>query len=82
MSLTKNDLGAIKVLIQETFDQKITEKGLATKKDLKELSTKKDLQKIDKKFDKLIGFLDKDYLRVKQDVREIQSHLHLPVSDF
>jgi hypothetical protein len=71
-------------------------KGFATKADLdsikndtngikaviKTLATKKDLQKIDKKFDKLFDFLDRDYLRVKSDVRDIQSHLNLPVSDF
>lgn len=50
--------------------------------DEKKLATKKDLQKIDRKFDKLFNFLDEDYLKVKRDVRNIQSHLHIPVSDF
>lgn len=49
---------------------------------IKTLATKKDLQKIDRKFDKLFNFLDEDYLKVKRDVRNIQSHLHIPVSDF
>jgi hypothetical protein len=105
MNLTKQDLKAFKGLIEETFDNKIKEKGLSTKDDLKSfatkddlnaiksdtnniqeviktLATKKDVQKIDKKFDKLFNFLDKDYLRVKRDVREIESHLNIPVSDF
>ena len=45
-----------------------------------DLATKKDLQKIDKKFDKLFDFIDKDLIKTKRDVREIQSHLHLPIS--
>lgn len=67
MALTKADLKAID--------------GLVAKR-VSKLATKKDLQKLDKKFDGLFNFLDKDYLRVKKDVREIQSHLHLSVSDF
>ncbi len=42
----------------------------------------KRLGKIEKKFDDLFDFLDKKYIEVKRDVRNIQSHLHLPVSDF
>ena len=85
---TKNDL--------KDFATKSDLKDFATKSDLediksdtnnikaviKTLATKKDLQKIDKKFDKLFNFLDEDYLKVKRDVRNIQSHLHIPVSDF
>lgn len=52
------------------------------KETIKTLATKKDLQKINKKFDRFFNFLDKDYIRVKKDVRDIQSHLHIPVSDF
>jgi len=72
------DLTQIKGIIKEV----VREEDLATKSDLKDFATKKDLQKIDKKFDKMIDFLDKDYLRVKRNVRDIQSHLHIPVSNF
>ncbi len=40
------------------------------------------LTKIEKKFDELFDFLDKKYLDVKRDVRNIQNHFHLPVSNF
>ncbi len=42
----------------------------------------KRLGKIEKKFDDLFDFLDKKYIEVKRDAGNIQSHLHLPVSDF
>jgi hypothetical protein len=67
--MNSKDLGQIKQVIKETIKEE-------------DLATRKDLKKIDKKFDKLFDFLDKDYLRVKRDVRDIQSHLNLPVSDF
>lgn len=35
-----------------------------------------------KRFDELFNHLDKKYLEAKRDIRNIQSHLRLPVSDF
>ena len=67
--LTKSDVN----LIGAILDDRLEKKGVATKKDI---------QRIEKKFDKLFDFLDKDYIKVKQDVREIQSTLHIPVSAF
>lgn len=42
----------------------------------------KNIKQIEKKFDELFNFLDKKYLVVKRDVRNVQKHLHLPISDF
>lgn len=83
-NLTVNQLKDVinEVLDSKSFATKSDLKNFATKDDLKTLATKKDLRKIDKKFDKLFNFLDEDYLKVKRDVRNIQSHLHIPVSDF
>jgi len=55
-----------------------------TKDDLRAIRgvVKEELEPFNKKFDKLFNFLDKKYLEVKKDVRVIQNHLHLPVSDF
>ena len=81
--VTKDDLKDFaKKSDLKDFVTKSDLKNFVTKDDLKVLATKKDLQKIDKKFDKLFDFLDRDYLRVKRDVRDIQSHHNLPVSDF
>ena len=55
---------------------------LATKEEISKLATKKDLQKIDKKFDRLFDFLDKDVMKVKRDVKQIQDHLRLTPSEF
>ncbi|KKR71933.1 MAG: Synaptonemal complex 1 [Candidatus Woesebacteria bacterium GW2011_GWA2_40_7] len=35
-----------------------------------------------KRFDELFNFLDKSYVKVKTEVREIQTHLHLRVTDY
>lgn len=57
---------------------------MLTKKDLSAIQNIVDgsIDKIDKKFDKLFNFLDKEHMRTKDEVREIQKHLRLPISDF
>jgi hypothetical protein len=69
MTLTKNDLKAIDGLLVKRLQPL-------------EKKTDKNFIFIKKKFDELFDFLDNKYLQVKKEVREIQSHLHLPVSDF
>ena len=85
MQVSNLSVDQLKKVISEVLD----EKDVATKKDIKrldnkieKLATKIELKKLDKKFDKLFNFLDKDYLRVKQDVRNLQSRFRLPVSNF
>lgn len=79
MTLTKDDLLAIDGLIQKRIDP-VAKDVTGLKKDVSTL--KSDVKKIDKKVDMFFNVLDKDYLRVKNDVRVIQAHVHLPVSDF
>jgi len=69
MTLTKQDLFAIRGVVREEIKKEVS-------------PIKKSLVKIEKKFDELFDFLDEKYLEVKKDVRKIQNHLHLPISDF
>lgn len=72
MTLSKEDIKAI--------DGLLVKRIRPLKKEF--ITVNKRLTKIDKKFDELFNFLDKKYLEVKRDVRDLQKHLHLPVSDF
>ena len=72
MALTQKDLSAIRGVMREEI--------APVKKDISSL--KKGIARIEKKFSELFDFLDKKYLEVKRDVRVIQKHLHLTVSDF
>lgn len=69
MTLTKNDLNAIRGVVKEEI-----------KLEIAPLNKKIDKLKI--RFDELFDFLDKKYIEVKKDIRHIQNHLHLPVSEF
>lgn len=73
MSLTKQDLSAIKGIVQ-----------VETRKVIKDelVGVNKKIDKVDKKLVKLFNFLDKSYLKVEAEVQVIQKHLHLPVSEF
>lgn len=69
MTLTKNDLKAIDSLLVKRLQPL-------------EKKTDKNFVFLKKRFDELFNFLDEKYIQVKKEVREIQSHLHLPISDF
>ncbi len=69
MTLTKRDLEAIRGVVKEELspmDKKINRNFVFLKK----------------RFDELFNFLDKSYVKVKTEVREIQTHLHLPITDY
>jgi len=79
MPLTKSDLSAIRNVVKEEVSP--------IKSDVSMLKTdvsglKKGLLRIEKKFDKLFNFLDRKYIEVKDDIRGIQAHLHLPISEY
>ena len=39
-------------------------------------------KQLKKRFDELFKFLDKKYVQTKTDIRKIQAHLDLPVSEY
>lgn len=69
MALTKQDLSAIRGVVKEELA--VTNKKID-----------KNFIFLKKRFDELFNFLDRKYLQVKREVRDIQTHLHLPVSEF
>ena len=91
MSLTKQDLSAITNIVQ-TETRKIVKDELAPvnkrigglDKRIGGLDKKIDRNFVflKKRFDELFDFLDVKYLQVKREVREVQEHLRLPISDF
>ena len=90
MALTKNDLEAIRGVIKEelvptnkrivSLDKKVGDL------DNRVVSLDKKIDRnfvfLKKRFDELFNFLDKSYVKVKTEVREIQTHLHLRVTDY
>jgi predicted nuclease with TOPRIM domain len=68
-TLTKEDLSAIRGVVKDELE--VTNKKI----DKNYISLKK-------RFDELFDFLDRKYVQLQKEVREIQGHLHLPVSDF
>ena len=67
--LTKNDLQAIKEVVDETID---------TKLDVKLKPIKKDIKKIKKDVSVLIDHFDKRDLHLQKRVRRVEDHLRLP----
>ncbi len=67
--LTKPDLQSIRLIIKEEV---ISETG----------PIRKGLKRIEKKFDELFDFLDRKYIEVKKDIRNIQGHIKLPLSEY
>jgi hypothetical protein len=81
MTLTKGDLSAIRGAIKEEIR---TETRKVVRAELSPIVKKinKNFIYLKKRFDELFIFLDKKYIEVKKDVRVIQSHIRLPVTDF
>ena len=81
--LTKSDLKAIKEVVESSTFPKFEKLDIRFNKlERKVGAVDKKIDWVKRRFDDLFTFLDKKYLESKRDVRKIQSHLHLPLSDF
>lgn len=76
MSLTKQDLSAIKGIVKAEVSP------LNKRFNNLEKKVDRNFVYLKKRFDEFFNVLDRKYLEVKKDIRAIQGHLRLPVSDF
>jgi hypothetical protein len=76
LSLTKEDLSAIRGVVKDVVRDEL----VVTNRTIEKIA--KNQISLKKRFDELFDFLDRKYVQLQKEVREIQGHLHLPVSDF